>query len=131
MPIFHVRVICRDCDIILADVTRTVTLALGGSTAVVEAARRGALDAIIESHENCERIETECEEIVPPAPKFDTSNGLTPKPTDSENAKVAKLARRLGDLQREHVRVTAAMEDADVALRHLLLAEAIETEGTD
>lgn len=62
MPTFRARVICRDCDKVLSDVTRVVSKTLGQRTAAVEAAQRQSLDAIIASHERCDNIETECEE---------------------------------------------------------------------
>ncbi len=59
MPTYRARVICRDCNTTLSDVTRDVPPSLGKS-AVIEDAQRQSLDAIIESHESCDRIEVEC-----------------------------------------------------------------------
>ena len=60
MPTYRARVVCRDCAAVLSDVTRTVPPSLGKAP-VVEAAQRDSLDAIIASHDTCDRIETECE----------------------------------------------------------------------
>ncbi len=60
MATYRARVICRDCDAVLSDVTRAVPPSLDQS-AVIEVAQRESLDAIIAEHQNCDLIEVKWE----------------------------------------------------------------------